>query len=1199
MTKIQSNQQARQTTSKHLAGGPKDASATVALNKLGRENTAAGSISGKEMADAILQATKDPDNQAAGKEYNAIKKWVGANQAKLSPEAKKVFEVYSKQCEKSRASGQTGIDFRAYNKMTRDMQTAAKPQYKDASTAAALKELTAGNGKKGSISGKEMAEAILNGTRDLDGQSAAKEHADISKFVKENGHLLSPEAKQAFAIYDKAARAAKANGNQGIPQDAYNRMARDMMRAGAPNYADKSTAAALNALAAGNKEKGSISGQEMMDAIVKGTADLDGNAATKEHRDIAKFARENEHLLSPEAKAVYAQYEKTMKTAGADGKVTIKEFMKMQVEMKKVAGPQYSDKSAAAQLNALAAGNTKPGSISGKEMQEAILKGTADLDNQAAGREFADIAKFVKENGHLLSPEAKDAFKVYESFARAAQARGQTGLAPFDSIRMRMQMDRVSGPRYGDMSAAQALNGLARDNKVPGSISGQEMMQAITNGTRDLDAQAAGKEYADIAKFVRENEQLLSPQAKQAFAVYEKYAKAAQAKGQTGIDLPSYGRMQLEMANVTRPPILNLGAFSQLQALGQSNPSAGAIGGGNVAGAVQNMFGDLQNVFGQFGNLGANNPATGGALNDIIGFNAFGIGMQNMLTQVANQVFDLLGKAIDNVPNMGTPGGPQTLEDLFKQIGAEVERLLGEVGRPPQPGPNMTTMAVGEEGGQAPKPPGALDPQMASRVEKEEAGQMPPAGGATTRMVGEEGGQAPQPGPHMTTMMVGEEGGGLPPIRPPFFPRPDASAASAVNELLRNNPKPGSISGKEMTEAIIKGTADLDNEAARKEFAEFSRFVKQHGDKLSPEARKAFEVYERHARGAQARGESGIPLGEYMRMQLEMRGVSAPVYKDAGAGAQLNALAAQNKTPGSVSGKEMMDAIIKGTADLDGQAAGKEYGDIAKFVRENEQLLSPEAKAAFAVYDKHAKAAQARGQTGIDLRDFHRMTNEMAATLRPPFRDATTAQALTALKNGNPQPGSISGREMTDAIINGTRDLDGQAAGREFADISKFVKENGNLLSPEAKRAFATYERYAKNAQAKGQTGIPMGDYMRMQAEMRMVSAPGYKDRGAAMAINQLAANNTTPGSISGKEMADAINRGIADLDNQAAGREFADFAKFARENQHLLSPDAKKAFAVYEKHARAAQARGQTGIPVAEIRRMQQEMLQAYRPSR
>ncbi|MCU0700656.1 MAG: hypothetical protein MUC96_29450 [Myxococcaceae bacterium] len=1084
-TKIQNTSTQSVKLAKPAVLSKPDASATAELNKLAAQNPGKGSISGEEMAKAILAGTKDADGQAAGKEFDAVKKFVQKHGDKLSPEAKKVFDVYSREAMKARATGQTGIDFRNYNAMQRQMLAVAKPQYKDASASKALNELAAGNTKKGSISGKEMMDAILKGTKDLDGASSTREFQDISKFARENAHLLSPEAKKVFDVYAKAAQSA---GKGGIAMPAYNRMARDMMRAATPNYQDLSAGKQLEALAANNKEPGSISGKEMMDAIVKGTRDLDGKAATSEFRDIAKFVRENEQLLSPEAKATFAVYEKTVQGA-KNGQIGLRDFMKMQGEMAKVAGPKYGDASMASQLNALAANNKEPGSISGRELTQALLNGARDYDGQAAGAEFRDAAKFVKENGHLLSPEAKQAFAVYQKYAAAAQAKGEAGIAPQDFARMSLEMQRAGAPRYGDQSAAQALNALAAGNTTPGSISGREMEQAIISGTRDLDNQAAGKEYADLAKFVKENGHLLSPQAKATFAVYEKYAKAAQAKGQTGIPLGEYSKMQMEMSSLNRAYVLADTPEAVFGSLVQGPPPTPP----QIGAALQNGLDSIQNTFGQLGSLFPGVPGFGGAQEQL----------QRLGAELAKEFFGALGEGLVKALNDaavklgGAPANekdPLNLADALAEFKKGVEDLFKEGVKPPPLG--------------IPKPY-------------------------------------------------------LPPII--FTPRPDAGATAAVNELLKNNTKPGSISGKEMTEAIIKGTADLDNQAAGTEFAAFQKLVKENPKLLSPEAKKAFEVYEKHARAAQAKGQTGIPMGDYLHMQREMRAVSGPLYQDASAASQLQALAKQNTKPGSISGKEMVDAIIQGTVDKDNQAAGKEYADIAKFVRENEQLLSPEAKKAFSVYESHVKSAQARGQTGIDLRDFARMEQQLQFVGQPRYQDASAASSLNALAAGNKAPGSISGNEMADAISRATRDLDNQAAGKEFADISKFVKENEQLLSPEAKRAFGVYEKYAKAAQAKGQTGISTFDSVRMNAEMRQVGSPQYQDASAAKALNALAAGNKQPGSISGQEMSNAIFNGIKDLDGKAATTEFRDIAKFVKENEQLLSPEAKRVFQTYE----------------------------------
>ena len=150
------------------------------------------------------------------------------------------------------------------------------------------------------------------------------------------------------------------------------------------------------------------------------------------------------------------------------------------------------------------------------------------------------------------------------------------------------------------------------------------------------------------------------------------------------------------------------------------------------------------------------------------------------------------------------------------------------------------------------------------------------------------------------------------------------------------------------------------------------------------------------------------------------------------------------------------------------------------------------------------------------------MVRDMGTAAKPQYTDKTASESLKDLAKGNKEPGSISGKEMTDAILKGTKDLDGQAAGKEYKDISKFVKENAQLLSPEAKAAFAVYDKAAKAAQAKGQTGIDDASFQRMARDMAKAGAPKNLDASMGQALGDLAKNNTTPGSISAKELADA-----------------------------------------------------------------------------
>jgi ribulose bisphosphate carboxylase small subunit len=279
-----------------------------------------------------------------------------------------------------------------------------------------------------------------------------------------------------------------------------------------------------------------------------------------------------------------------------------------------------------------------------------------------------------------------------------------------------------------------------------------------------------------------------------------------------------------------------------------------------------------------------------------------------------------------------------------------------------------------------------------------------------------------------------------------------------------------------MDKAIRDATMDLDGQAAGKEYADLKKYATENWDKLSPDAKAKFGVYEKYAQAAQAKGQTGIPVGQYNKMLAEMKTAG---YQDQSAGAAIEGLKQQ---PKPVSGAAMDKAILSATEDLDGQAAGKEFADLKKYATENWSSLSPDAKAKFRVYEKFVNEAKAKGQTGIDLRDYARMRGEMS---RAGYKDASVGQAMESLRDTAGR--RIDGAEFQRALLAGTKDLDGQAAGREYADVKKFVTENWDTMTPAARRKFEVYEKYAQAAQARGQTGISQADYDRMTREMSRI----------------------------------------------------------------------------------------------------------------
>ncbi len=139
-----------------------------------------------------------------------------------------------------------------------------------------------------------------------------------------------------------------------------------------------------------------------------------------------------------------------------------------------------------------------------------------------------------------------------------------------------------------------------------------------------------------------------------------------------------------------------------------------------------------------------------------------------------------------------------------------------------------------------------------------------------------------------------------------------------------------------------------------------------------------------------------------------------PKYQDAGMGAELNALAAANTSPGSITAKQLSEAISKGARDLDGNSAGKEFEDLAKFIAENQQLLTPDAKAAFALYEKAAMSARSAGSTSVgSLAQFDALVKQMASV----GSTATAAPAGPALPKAPLQEPISPGPNPTQAEL--------------------------------------------------------------------------------------------------------------------------------------------------------------------------------------
>jgi hypothetical protein len=304
----------------------------------------------------------------------------------------------------------------------------------------------------------------------------------------------------------------------------------------------------------------------------------------------------------------------------------------------------------------------------------------------------------------------------------------------------------------------------------------------------------------------------------------------------------------------------------------------------------------------------------------------------------------------------------------------------------------------------------------------------------------------------------------------------DDSASAAVEEL---NQKKGPISGEDMQKAIEKGAGDADGQAAGKEYEQFAAWAKQNPDKLSPEAKDVLGIYQQYASAAKAQGQTGISQGDWNKMMGEMKTAASP---DASAKAALDEL---SKGQGKISGEDMTRAIEKGTSDLDGQAAKKEFDQFAQWAAKNPDRLSPEAKQVMDIYKKYVDGARATGGGSISADDYQKMLGEMKNVKT--YQDPSMGNALDQL---NHTTGPISASQMTNAIVNGAGDHDGQAAGTELQDVLKWVRENSSRLSPEAKQVVTIYAKYALAATLRGETGIPQGEWDKMVKEMKAAGLP-------------------------------------------------------------------------------------------------------------
>jgi hypothetical protein len=410
---------------------------------------------------------------------------------------------------------------------------------------------------------------------------------------------------------------------------------------------------------------------------------------------------------------------------------------------------------------------------------------------------------------------------------------------------------------------------------------------------------------------------------------------------------------------------------------------------------------------------------------------------------------------------------------------------------------------------------------------------------------------------------------------PPFPSKPGGWSPldlSALVELGKLDQTKGPISAEQFAEAIKNGTADLDGQAASGEFRAFAEWAQKNADRLTPEAKQVMDIYSKYAAQSQARGESGIPQSEHTKMLAEMGKVGDLSAK--------RALAGLDRLPSPISGRDMARAIERGARDGDGQTKA-ELNAFREWAQKNSSKLSPEAKEVLGIFEKHAGKATANGDKDLSRSEWKDMLRE--------FRGVGDVSAKNALAKLDKEHGPVSGEDMLQAIREGVSDADGHSTTSELREFQKWAQKNADRLTPEAKQVLATYEKYAKSA---GPEGMSQGQFDKMLKDMSQFKT--FRDDSMRNALEKLDVKN---GNISGKDLAAAIKAGAGDHDGQAAGVEFADLQKWARQNYDRLGPDARKVLDIYEKYATKAMASGSTGINNSDFQRMLREMSQVGQP--
>lgn len=197
------------------------------------------------------------------------------------------------------------------------------------------------------------------------------------------------------------------------------------------------------------------------------------------------------------------------------------------------------------------------------------------------------------------------------------------------------------------------------------------------------------------------------------------------------------------------------------------------------------------------------------------------------------------------------------------------------------------------------------------------------------------------------------------------------------------------------------------------------------------------------------------------------------------------------------------------------------------------------------------------------------------------YKDASAGAAIRSLP---PRPFPLDGDRFGEALIRGVSDLDGKGASTEYGDFKRFVSENWDRMTPDAKAKWRTYEKAAVEGQARGESGIR--DFGRVAQDIRSARSTGdYNvDDNSALALLKLEA---TPGRLSSADCERVFDQLLHNHGGQPFGAMYDAVAEFADRNWDRLPSDMQAAFKAYQHEANRARSIGDAWTSPAELKNL------------